>query len=156
MLVLARAFGVLSPALTIAACSQSRDPFMRPLAARAQADAARLKLAAGANSDHIILVHAFDQWQAARADGKERDWCMQHFVSWRTMNIVERSRSKLVLALNHCGLGGDGDFAWRSCEAKLRLELLKAVITRSEVVVDHVGISACISDYLLSKAASLM
>jgi HrpA-like RNA helicase len=133
MLVLARAFGVLNPALTIAACSQSRDPFMRPLAARAEADAARLKLAAGTNSDHIVLVYAFDQWQAARAGGKERDWCNQNFVSWRTMNTVERSRTQLISALMHCGLGGDGDFMWRSSDIKFRLALLRAVITRSDM-----------------------
>ena len=128
--MLARAFGVLSPALTIAACSQSRDPFMRPLAARDRADAARMKLARGANSDHIVLVYAFDQWQAARAGGNERGWCMENFVSWRTMNTVERSRGQLISALMHCGLGGDGDFVWRASAANVRLALLRAVITR--------------------------
>eukprot|EP00808_Paulinella_micropora_P001910 g61922.t1 len=115
MLVLAHALGMLSPALTLAASSQMRDPFLRPLSARDESDAARRKLGGGMRSDHFVLIRAFEAWQAAAASGRsvEREWCEANFVSWKSMGTIQRARAQLQETLQKCGLSGDGDFFWR-------------------------------------------
>lgn len=130
MLVIGRALGVLEPCLTIAASSQSRDPFLRPLHAREAADAARLKLGEGTRSDHLTLVNAYEGWEAAKTAGKESTWCQDNFVSWRTMQTIARARQQLHSVLIRCNLGGDGNFMWR-CRKDVATSLLRAVIVNS-------------------------
>mmetsp|Transcript_13881 Transcript_13881/g.18459 ORF Transcript_13881/g.18459 Transcript_13881/m.18459 type:complete len:805 (-) Transcript_13881:709-3123(-) len=103
MLILGVALGVVEPALTLAACSATRDPFVRPLHSRAEADAAKLSLAGpAALSDHMVLVRAYEQWVMSRNNGIERQWCQQNFVSYSAMNTIHRTREQLRDTLRQC------------------------------------------------------
>jgi hypothetical protein len=56
MVILAAGLGVLEPGLTIAACSGGRDPFVRPMHARAESDASRARFIFIFISIHLFIV----------------------------------------------------------------------------------------------------
>lgn len=75
LLLLGASLGCLSPALTIAACLSYKSPFSAPFeqqdaamrAKQAFAAAASGNVASGQQSDHLLMVVAFDGWEAAKA-----------------------------------------------------------------------------------------
>ena len=97
MLVLGAVFGVLGPCLTIAATISTRDPFLRPLHRRDEADAARRFFAEESQSDHLMYVRAYRAWDSASMDGRDRemDFCDRHFISRNAMMNVRRTRDQL-------------------------------------------------------------
>lgn len=60
MILMGCIFGCLDPCLTLAASTTAKDPFLRPLESRKDAEALKLNLAAGTCSDHIALLRAFE------------------------------------------------------------------------------------------------
>lgn len=78
------------------------SPFSAPRAKRAEADAARNQLRLAA-SDHITLIRTFELWHAAKANGREKAFCAEHWVSSRVMREVDKARSlflKVLVNLN--------------------------------------------------------
>lgn len=91
IIVLGAVLGCLKPALTIAAYLSSKSPFVAPQDERDAADRVRVAfaapkapgIAAGQFSDHLVVVTAYDGWQAAVASGGSRagaDFCRRHYL----------------------------------------------------------------------------
>lgn len=101
LLVMGAVFGCLEPVLTIAATLTHRSPFVMPMERRAEADAARRRLAGRAVSDHWALLNAADHFQQLRAErrhGELRDWCSRSFVMYNTMELICNLRLQLAQA----------------------------------------------------------
>jgi len=91
IVVLGAVLGCLKPSLTVAAYLSSKSPFVAPQDERDAADRVRAAfaapkapgIAAGQFSDHLVVVAAYDGWQAAIASGGTRagaDFCRRHFL----------------------------------------------------------------------------
>lgn len=74
MILMGAIFGTLDPMLTIAAASTVKDPFMRPISVRKEADQIRKNLAAGTRSDHIALIRAYDAFREIKQKGAGLKW----------------------------------------------------------------------------------
>uniref|UniRef100_W5KNU3 RNA helicase n=1 Tax=Astyanax mexicanus TaxID=7994 RepID=W5KNU3_ASTMX len=104
----------LDPILTIACTLAYRDPFVLPAQASQKRAAmlCRKRFAANTFSDHMALLRAFQAWQKARADGWERSFCENNFLSQATMEIIIGLRTQLLGQLRAIGFvrargGGD-------------------------------------------------
>ena len=101
MLLHALLLDCLGPALTVAAASAHRDPFVLPLTPgqRHAALAARQALASqwGGASDHLAVVAAFDGWAAAKRSGAtaEKVYCARNFLSSGTLGMLAGMRKQL-------------------------------------------------------------
>lgn len=120
LLLLSASLGCLAPALTIAACLSYKSPF----ASGAQQDAAERaraalaapasgSLAAGQQSDHLLMAAAVDGWLAARASGGHRaarDYARRHFLSEQALDMLADMRWQFATFLADIGFvaGGGG------------------------------------------------
>ena len=100
IIVLGAVLGCLKPALTIAAYLSSKSPFAAPQDERDAADGVRVALAAskapgiaaGQFSDHLVVVAAYDGWQAAVASGGSRagaEFCRRHYLCPLTLAALQ-------------------------------------------------------------------
>ncbi|GAB4817860.1 hypothetical protein N2152v2_004906 [Parachlorella kessleri] len=124
LLLLAASLGCLSPALTMAACLSYKSPFSTSQANQDAADRARRGLAsatsgsvaAGQQSDHLLMVAAFDGWLAARREGGPqggRQHSRKHFLSEATLDMLADMRQQFASMLVDIGFvdrhGRSGD-----------------------------------------------
>ncbi|KAM9367474.1 3'-5' RNA helicase YTHDC2 [Phaethornis superciliosus] len=95
----------LDPILTIACTLAYRDPFVLPTLASQKRAAmlCRKRFTAGASSDHMALLRAFQAWQKARSEGWERVFCEKNFLSQATMEIIVGMRTQLLGQLRASG-----------------------------------------------------
>jgi len=104
----------LDPILTITCTLAYRSPFLLPVdpIGKRAADTARLKFAADTGSDHMAMLRAFQEWQVARSDGKEKKWCKNNMVSASTMEMIVGMRHQVLAQLRASGFvkaRGSGD-----------------------------------------------
>jgi HrpA-like RNA helicase len=118
MLVYAAMLQCTDPLLTIAAAlGYGRPVFLSPLHARAEANAARARIAGPTNaakSDHVALVYAFNQFRRKHlTDGASaaRRWCIESFVSFDAMDAVQNSRADFANCLAELGFITLGAFS---------------------------------------------
>jgi len=71
MLLYGAMFRCVDPVLTVAAALSGRSPFLSPMDKRDEANESKRKFARG-NSDHLTVVHAYDEWWKARRRGDDR------------------------------------------------------------------------------------
>lgn len=57
---------------------------------------AKHKLSFYTLSDHMTLLRAFQNWQKARCDGFEQNFCQHHFISSSTMEMIVGMRAQLL------------------------------------------------------------
>uniref|UniRef100_UPI00358FE3E5 3'-5' RNA helicase YTHDC2-like n=1 Tax=Myxine glutinosa TaxID=7769 RepID=UPI00358FE3E5 len=95
----------LDPVLTIACSLAHREPFLLPSQGSQHhtAWARRLKFAANSNSDHMVLLRAFQAWQRAYAEGWERAFCERNHLSQGTMEMIIGMRAQLLGQLRASG-----------------------------------------------------
>jgi ATP-dependent RNA helicase DHX36 len=103
MLLMGAVFQCLGPALTISAALAHRDPFVLPLEHKEEADDARRRFAGDSRSDHIALLKAFEGWQAAKREGRERNYCWENFLSVSTLQMMEDMRRQFLDLLSDIG-----------------------------------------------------
>ncbi|MCO5583867.1 hypothetical protein L7F22_037782 [Adiantum nelumboides] len=92
MLLIGAIFQCLGPALTIAAALGHRDPFVLPIDRKEAADEARKRFARESYSDHIAILRAFEGWQMAKRDGRDRQYCWRNYLSSATLNLMDEMR----------------------------------------------------------------
>ncbi|PRW58696.1 helicase domain-containing [Chlorella sorokiniana] len=130
LLLLAASLGCLAPALTIAACLSYKSPFAGG-AQQDAADRARAALAApgsgtiaaGQQSDHLLMVAAVDGWLAARDKGGHRgarEYSRRHFLSEQTLDMLADMRWQYATMLADIGVvagpgRGGGSGGGRGC-----------------------------------------
>lgn len=104
----------LDPVLTITCMLAYKSPFTLAVdqTGRKVGEAARRRLAAGTGSDHMAVLRAFQEWQQARTEKRERSWCRQNQVSNTTMEMVVGIRNQVLAQLRASGFvraRGSGD-----------------------------------------------
>lgn len=70
---------------------------------RRTAFAMRKKLSAKTFSDHMILLRGFQNWQKAKHDACERQFCDQNFISSAVMEMIVNLRAQLLGQLRASG-----------------------------------------------------
>ncbi|KAG8185460.1 hypothetical protein JTE90_019719 [Oedothorax gibbosus] len=114
----------LDPVLTITCCLSYRDPFVipsQPAQKRAVAMAKR-KFAGETFSDHMLLLRAFQAWQRAKSENRERNFCSKNFISSATMEMVVGMRTQILGQLRASGFirpGGSGDIRDLNCNSEI-------------------------------------
>lgn len=112
MILYGAIFGCADPILTIAAAMSHRSPFAAPIDKRDQADAARRALAAPAKpndctptSDHLVLLRAYNGWQAAKSRGarEERAYLTRYFLSATTLKGMADLKRQFAELLSEKG-----------------------------------------------------
>lgn len=105
MILMAAIFSCLDPVLTIAASLSFKDPFVIPLGKEHDANRQRKKLANGYNSDHVMLLNAFNGWKDAKYYGyrEESDYCWENFLSQSTLKMLDDMKSQFARHLHDIG-----------------------------------------------------
>jgi ATP-dependent RNA helicase DHX36 len=85
MMIYGSLFGCIGPALTMAASMSSRSPFVAPFNQRDASDKAREQFCQkDENSDHLVVVNAFDEWlsiRLKRGDRAAHSFAHKNFLS---------------------------------------------------------------------------
>ncbi|XP_057292313.1 3'-5' RNA helicase YTHDC2-like [Hydractinia symbiolongicarpus] len=122
----------LEPAIIIACCSAYKEPFLLPTVAsqKSYAASSKLRLSSDSHSDQIAMLRAFQGWQHARKDGREKSYCSRHFISPGTMEMVHGMRQQILTRLRSLGLirsHGAGDIKDLNRNSK-NWAVIKAVV----------------------------
>ncbi|GFR43277.1 hypothetical protein Agub_g4341, partial [Astrephomene gubernaculifera] len=109
LLVVGALLGCLGPAATIAAAMSHKSPFLAPTEERAEAERARRALAThgspglagGQQSDHLLLVAAYDMWRLACKAGPKAAAAAarRHFLHLPTLEQLAEMRCQLAAML---------------------------------------------------------
>jgi ATP-dependent RNA helicase DHX57 len=116
MLLFGALLGCLDPILTIAASMAGRPVFVSPKDAKAEADAAKRRLASPGKSDHLTVASAYAQWQKCGGASARRAFCEKNFLSQQALEGVHASRQDYAAVLADLG------FVSREYLAKLKRE----------------------------------
>eukprot|EP00004_Rigifila_ramosa_P027499 TRINITY_DN899_c0_g2_i1.p1 TRINITY_DN899_c0_g2~~TRINITY_DN899_c0_g2_i1.p1 ORF type:complete len:1026 (+),score=231.74 TRINITY_DN899_c0_g2_i1:1-3078(+) len=110
MLIVAEDMGCTAEILTIVSMLSVPSPFFRPKDKEEEADAAREKFQVP-ESDHLTLLHAYQQW---KHNGYRGDWCQKHFLHVKSLRKAREVRSQLLdimkqQKINHVSCGTEWD-----------------------------------------------
>jgi ATP-dependent RNA helicase DHX29 len=115
LLLFAASLGCLAPALTIAACLSHKPPFATGLAAADGSEKARTALAAaesgtiaaGQQSDHLVMAAAVDGWLLARRKNSGRkaasEFARKYCLSEQTLDMLSDMRGQFASMLAEIG-----------------------------------------------------
>ncbi|OCF41558.1 nuclear DNA helicase II [Kwoniella heveanensis CBS 569] len=101
-------FRCLDSALTLAAVLTNRDPFLAPIALKAEADRIKDSWSPLAfRSDPLAIVAAYDEWSAMDDRGEYRAanaFCSDNFLSKPTMLQIKQVKGSLLQSLDQAGV----------------------------------------------------
>ncbi len=113
LLLYAASLGCLAPALTIATCLSHKPPFATGLAAADGSEKARAALAAtesgtiaaGQQSDHLVMAAAVDGWLLARRNGRKAatEFSRKYCLSEQTLEMLSDMRGQFASMLAEIG-----------------------------------------------------
>jgi len=103
MLLFGALLGCLDPILTIAASMAGRPVFLSPKDAKAEADAAKKRLASPGKSDHLTVAAAYAQWHKCGSPPARRAFCEKNFLSQQALEGVRASRQDYASVLADLG-----------------------------------------------------
>eukprot|EP00850_Spirogloea_muscicola_P022812 SM000313S11962 [mRNA] locus=s313:62207:71334:+ [translate_table: standard] len=92
LLLTGEELGCMSEALTIVSMLSVPSVFFRPKDRAEESDAAREKFFVP-ESDHLTLLHVYQQWQSNQYRG---DWCSDHFLHVKGLRKAREVRSQLM------------------------------------------------------------
>jgi pre-mRNA-splicing factor ATP-dependent RNA helicase DHX38/PRP16 len=96
MLLVAERLECADEALTVVAMLSVPTVFFRPRGREQQSDAARARFVVP-ESDHLTLLHVYQQWTRNKC---RSDWCARHFVHAKAMRKVREIRAQLADIMN--------------------------------------------------------
>lgn len=101
MLVYGSLLGCVSPLLTVAAASCTRDPFLCPASKREEADSARAQFAVDSSvaSDQLTVARAYEEWEMRSARGQAAQFCDSNFLSMAGMKLISGMRMQFQRTL---------------------------------------------------------
>ena len=104
----------LDPVLSITCMLAYKSPFTLATdqTGKKVGETVRRNLSAGTGSDHMAMLRAFQDWQQARSEQRERSWCRDNQVSNTTMEMVAGIRNQVLAQLRASGFvkaRGPGD-----------------------------------------------
>jgi hypothetical protein len=101
-------FRCLDSALTLAAVLTNRDPFMAPIAVKAQSDAIKDSWSPTAfRSDPLAIVAAYNEWLEYESQGDYRaatQFCYENFLSKPTLLQIKQVKTALLQSLDQAGV----------------------------------------------------
>jgi pre-mRNA-splicing factor ATP-dependent RNA helicase DHX38/PRP16 len=110
MLIMAETLGCSSEVLTIVSMLSVPTVFHRPVDKAEEADAIREKFCVP-ESDHLTLLHIYQQWQVNKFSA---DWSKKHFLHQKALKRVREIRTQLVeilkgnqVEIKSCGIHWD-------------------------------------------------
>lgn len=105
MILFGAMFGCLDPVCTVAASLSFKDAFTIPLGKEKEADAVRRRISNGSQSDHIMLINAFQGWERAKARGwqESRHYCYDNFLSENTLKLLSDMKRQFADLLRDIG-----------------------------------------------------
>ncbi|EFJ19934.1 hypothetical protein SELMODRAFT_177444 [Selaginella moellendorffii] len=122
MLLYGALLGCLSPVLTIAAYLSHKSPFVAPLGQRDAAERAKhafgdsaaekSTIASGRQSDHLVIVAAYENWRRLVTQGgarAARQFCDASFLSMPVLNMLREMRLQFAKLLKDIGFISKGD-----------------------------------------------
>jgi len=92
MLLVAEGLGCTAEMVIVVSMLSVPSVFFRPKDRAEESDAAREKFFVP-ESDHLTLLHVYQQW---RSNGYRVDWCNEHFIHAKAMKKVREVRSQLL------------------------------------------------------------
>jgi len=110
MLIVSEELGCSAEIVIIVSMLSVPTVFFRPKDRQEESDAAREKFMV-AESDHLTLLHVYQQW---RQHNHSTAWCNEHFVHSKAMSKVREVRSQLLdimkqQKISHVSCGTDWD-----------------------------------------------
>jgi pre-mRNA-splicing factor ATP-dependent RNA helicase DHX38/PRP16 len=96
MLISSKDFDCSEEILTIVSMLSVPSVFYRPKERAEESDAARERFFVG-ESDHLTLLHVYQQW---KSNGHRDSWCLQHFVHPKAMRKAREIRTQLIDIMN--------------------------------------------------------
>jgi HrpA-like RNA helicase len=126
MLLMAEQFSCTAEIVTIVAMLSVPTVFFRPKDRAEESDAAREKFMV-AESDHLTLLHVYQQW---RSNDYRSDWCSEHFLHAKALKKVREVRSQLV------GMWFDG--GWSLAKQQQYLAVVRWWCRHYEATACHV------------------
>jgi len=104
LILLGNMFGCLDYALTVAAVSSSKSPFLAPLHAKKQADTVRLGFKRG-DSDPLTAYNAYTAWRkvCTTSGSSEFQFCKKNFLSQQNLANIEELKAQLLSSLADAG-----------------------------------------------------
>ena len=108
MLLSAEQLGCVAEMVVVVAMLSIPNVFFRPADRAVESDAAREKFFV-AESDHLTLLHVFQQWKVA---GYSSEWCRRHYLHVKALKKVREVQSQLhdILATLNVSLSSSNDF----------------------------------------------
>ena len=108
MLLSAQQLGCVAEMVVVVAMLSIPNVFFRPTDRAAESDAAREKFFV-AESDHLTLLHVFQQW---KVNGYSSEWCKRHYLHVKALKKVREVQSQLhdILATLNVPLVSSNDF----------------------------------------------
>lgn len=129
MILFGAIFSCLDPVLTVASVLGFKDPFVSPLGKQKEAEVARSNFAGDTRSDHLALLKAFQGWEQALRQGRERDYCWRNFLSGNTMKMIRDMKQQFSSLLREIGFLDSADpKAPAANQNSENLKLVKAVL----------------------------
>ncbi|EFJ04939.1 hypothetical protein SELMODRAFT_187668 [Selaginella moellendorffii] len=123
MLLYGALLGCLSPVLTIAAYLSHKSPFVAPLGQRDAAERAKhafgdtaaekSTIASGRQSDHLVIVAAYENWRRLVTQGgarAARQFCDASFLSMPVLNMLREMRLQFAKLLRDIGFISKVDY----------------------------------------------
>ena len=98
---------MLDPVVTISVAVSEKSPFLRPFQQRDRASAIHRSRFGGEYSDFLALWRVYQGWEQAgqrRGVKAQRAFCEENFLSFYTLQSIQRSRSKLMQVLVDMGV----------------------------------------------------
>ncbi|KAI4148651.1 MAG: hypothetical protein LQ341_001511 [Variospora aurantia] len=104
LILLGCIFKCLDAAITIGAILSSKSPFSAPMAARSQADQARLAFRKG-ESDLLTVYNAYCSWRRTcnTSGASEEEFCRKNYLSRQNLANIEELKGQLATSLVEAG-----------------------------------------------------
>ncbi|OLL24649.1 ATP-dependent RNA helicase DHX36 [Neolecta irregularis DAH-3] len=100
MVLLGVIFKCLDPVLILAASIGTKDPFLCPPHARAQAESSRLNFTQGSKSDQIGLLNAFTQWRQLKSLPNSRqaqsEFTFNNFLHRNSLSTIDQIARQIL------------------------------------------------------------
>ncbi len=146
MVILSAVLGCVEPVVTIAAMMTGRSPFVSPPEKRDEANRARDAFMTG-RSDHLTLHHVFREFSDVaqrRGQGATRRWCVENFLHYNTLKMVQPTVGQYLEALADAGfIRGVSPRALRSRGARA----LPSIYNRNAAAPRAVSAALCAGLY---------
>jgi pre-mRNA-splicing factor ATP-dependent RNA helicase DHX15/PRP43 len=103
MLISSPEFYCSNEILSLTALLSIPNVFVRPIAQKKQADAMK-ETFSHPDGDHLTLLNAYHAFKSAAAQENPRQWCHEHYLSYRSLQQADNVRLQLARIMERQGI----------------------------------------------------